>query len=99
MADRHEHRLDIDGAVATVTLERPQAYNALTGKLLRSLARTLSDIAHDPAVRAVVFTGAGNAFCAGQALDDPEVIHDGAATDLYAAVVEGFNSAKRTGRA
>jgi 2-(1,2-epoxy-1,2-dihydrophenyl)acetyl-CoA isomerase len=88
---RHEHRLDIAGAVATITLDRPAAYNAVTGKLLRSLALTLDEVTRDPALRAVVVTGSGNGFCAGQALDDPDLIHDGSPTDMYTAVVEGFN--------
>jgi 2-(1,2-epoxy-1,2-dihydrophenyl)acetyl-CoA isomerase len=91
MTERHEHRLDIEAAVATITLERPAAYNAVTRKLLRSLRATLTEVAHDPAVRAVVITGAGKGFCAGQALDDADTISAGGQADLYNAVVEGFN--------
>ena len=91
MNERHEHRLDIDNAVATVTLERPAAYNALTRKLLDALFATLKEIERNPAVRAVVITGAGNGFCAGQALDDADTIRPDGAMDLYAAVSEGFN--------
>jgi len=91
MSERHEHRLDIDGPVATITLERPAAYNAVTRKLLRSLFVTLQDVGRDPAVRAVVVTGAGKGFCAGQALDDTDTIQPSGQTDLYTAVVDGFN--------
>src|SRR5664279_3535035 len=91
MIGRHEHRLEMRGAVATITLERPAAYNAVTGALLRSLASTLDETARDPAVRAVVVTGSGNGFCAGQALDDPDLIRDGVPVNIYAAIVDGFN--------
>jgi 2-(1,2-epoxy-1,2-dihydrophenyl)acetyl-CoA isomerase len=91
MTERHDHRLDIDGAVATITLERPAAYNAVTRRLLRSLALTLDEVTHDEAVRAVVVTGAGKGFCAGQALDDADLVRDGEPADMYAAIVEGFN--------
>jgi 2-(1,2-epoxy-1,2-dihydrophenyl)acetyl-CoA isomerase len=91
MSERHEHRLEIDGAVATITLDRPAAYNAVTGKLLRSLFITLQDVARDPQVRALVVTGAGKGFCAGQALDDADTIRPNGEADLYNAVIDGFN--------
>jgi 2-(1,2-epoxy-1,2-dihydrophenyl)acetyl-CoA isomerase len=61
-------RVDRDGAVATLTLDRPEALNALTIPLKLALADTLRSIASDRGVRAVVLTGAGRAFCAGQDL-------------------------------
>jgi 2-(1,2-epoxy-1,2-dihydrophenyl)acetyl-CoA isomerase len=91
MTHRHEHRLEHAGEVATITLERPAAYNAVTRRLLRSLLLTLDEVTCDSAVRAVVVTGSGNGFCAGQALDDPELIADGAPGDIYAVITEGFN--------
>lgn len=54
----------LDG-VATVTLDRPQRLNALTDALLEDLLAALEAVAADDAVRAVVLTGAGRAFCAG----------------------------------
>jgi 2-(1,2-epoxy-1,2-dihydrophenyl)acetyl-CoA isomerase len=57
-----------DGAVATITLNRPQARNALTRDMKESLLAAVSRAAGDPAVRAVIITGAGGAFCAGQDL-------------------------------
>jgi 2-(1,2-epoxy-1,2-dihydrophenyl)acetyl-CoA isomerase len=91
MSERHEHRLDVQGAVATITLDRPAVYNAITRKMLRSLLATLRELARDPVVRAVVVTGAGKGFCAGQALDDADTIGLGSQTDLYAAVMDGYN--------
>jgi enoyl-CoA hydratase/carnithine racemase len=54
-----------DGAVATVTLDRPDRLNALDRPLCDALVAALRQVAADAAVRAVVITGAGRAFCAG----------------------------------
>ena len=56
--------------VATVTLNRPEVYNALSYELIRSLCETLDRLADDPEVRVVVLTGAGSAFCAGGDIND-----------------------------
>jgi 2-(1,2-epoxy-1,2-dihydrophenyl)acetyl-CoA isomerase len=61
-------RWDLDGAVATITLNRPQARNALTAELKTALFGALRQAASSPQVRAVLITGAGQAFCAGQDL-------------------------------
>jgi len=61
-------RLEVADAVATITLDRPDALNALTIALKEELLATLETVAGDRAVRAVVLTGAGRAFCAGQDL-------------------------------
>jgi 2-(1,2-epoxy-1,2-dihydrophenyl)acetyl-CoA isomerase len=57
-----------DGAVATVTFNRPDAMNSLDLATKEALLVALRDVADDPGVRAVVLTGAGRAFCAGQDL-------------------------------
>jgi 2-(1,2-epoxy-1,2-dihydrophenyl)acetyl-CoA isomerase len=57
-----------DGAVATVTLSRPDQANSLTTAAKEQLLATLRDLAGDAGVRAVVLTGSGRAFCAGQDL-------------------------------
>jgi 2-(1,2-epoxy-1,2-dihydrophenyl)acetyl-CoA isomerase len=54
------------GAVTTLTLDRPAALNALTVGLKEELLAAFEAIAADRGVRAVVLTGAGRAFCAGQ---------------------------------
>jgi len=59
---------DRDDAVATITLNRPRARNALTAEMKDALLAALGLAATEPAVRAVVLTGAGGAFCAGQDL-------------------------------
>jgi enoyl-CoA hydratase/carnithine racemase len=57
-----------DRGVATVTLNRPKQYNALSEELLTELQSTLDAIAADASVRVVVIAGAGTAFCAGHDL-------------------------------
>lgn len=54
--------------VATITLNRPAALNSLTLELKESLLDAVRTVAADPAARAVVLTGAGRGFCAGQDL-------------------------------
>jgi 2-(1,2-epoxy-1,2-dihydrophenyl)acetyl-CoA isomerase len=56
-----------DGAVLTITLNRPDVLNALNTALHKALRSALKD-ARDPEVRAVVLTGAGRGFCVGQDL-------------------------------
>jgi 2-(1,2-epoxy-1,2-dihydrophenyl)acetyl-CoA isomerase len=63
-------RIETAGAVATVTLDRPDALNALTVPLKEGLVEAFRAVAADDAVRAVVLTGAGRAFCAGQDLHE-----------------------------
>jgi len=61
-------RLETSDAVATVTLDRPDAMNALDTELKVALRDTLAAVAEDDAVRAVLLTGSGRAFCVGQDL-------------------------------
>jgi 2-(1,2-epoxy-1,2-dihydrophenyl)acetyl-CoA isomerase len=61
-------RYDLSEGVATVTLNRPDAMNALNVELKVALRDTLTAAAEDPAVRAVLLTGSGRAFCVGQDL-------------------------------
>lgn len=58
------------GGVATLTLNRPEQYNALSSALLAALQSALQDIADDKSVRVVVIAGAGKAFCAGHDLKE-----------------------------
>jgi 2-(1,2-epoxy-1,2-dihydrophenyl)acetyl-CoA isomerase len=58
-----------DGAVLTITLNRPDVLNALNKATHDALAAALKD-ARDPEVRAVVLTGAGRGFCVGQDLTE-----------------------------
>ncbi|MEU6427508.1 enoyl-CoA hydratase-related protein [Microbispora sp. NPDC046973] len=59
---------DVDEAVATITLNRPDAMNSLTVAMKTALLAAVRRAADDASVRAVLLTGAGRAFCAGQDL-------------------------------
>jgi 2-(1,2-epoxy-1,2-dihydrophenyl)acetyl-CoA isomerase len=75
------------GAVRTLTLNRPAALNSFTGAMHEQLLAALNAAAADAAVRAVIVTGAGRGFCAGQDLNDPEMSSpDGAAPDIGAVI-------------
>jgi 2-(1,2-epoxy-1,2-dihydrophenyl)acetyl-CoA isomerase len=66
-----------DGAVLTITLNRPDVYNAFNRALHDALAAALREAA-EPEVRAVVITGAGRGFCSGQDLKEfQEIPSDG----------------------
>ena len=76
-------RSDAEG-VAGLTLNRPEQYNALSRELLSALQAELDLIKDDPAVRIVVITGQGRAFCAGH--DLKEMAHErerGKLTELF----------------
>jgi 2-(1,2-epoxy-1,2-dihydrophenyl)acetyl-CoA isomerase len=63
-------RFEVVDAIATITLDRPDALNALTVPLKTELLAAFRAVARDRSVRAVVLTGAGRAFCAGQDLKE-----------------------------
>jgi enoyl-CoA hydratase len=58
-------RVDRDGALATLTITRPEKLNALDGDVLTELQKALLDLGRDASLRAVVLTGEGKAFVAG----------------------------------
>lgn len=60
--------LDRRDAVATLTMNRPESMNALSGQLKDALVAALDEVARDDSVRAVVLTGTGRGFCVGQDL-------------------------------
>jgi 2-(1,2-epoxy-1,2-dihydrophenyl)acetyl-CoA isomerase len=61
-------RYEVADAIATITLDRPDALNALTVPMKRELLAAFRAVAQDSAVRVAILTGAGRAFCAGQDL-------------------------------
>jgi enoyl-CoA hydratase/carnithine racemase len=60
----------VEQGVATITIDRPDKKNAITGDMYEALVANLRQAAEDRAVRAVVITGAGTAFTAGNDLKD-----------------------------
>ena len=65
-----------DGSVFTITLNRPDVYNAINRAMHEGLAAALAQ-ATDPGIRAVVLTGAGRGFCSGQDLREFESLPGG----------------------
>lgn len=85
-----------DGGTTTVTLNRPDALNALSTELRQGLVRTFKELRNDPATEVVILTGAGRAFTAGLDLKELGGETPGAAagkavedTDLESAL-QGF---------
>ncbi len=62
--------VDRRGAVAHLTLNRPEQYNPLSFAMIRALGAALQEVGKDPAVRVIVLGGAGKAFCAGHDLGE-----------------------------
>lgn len=60
----------VAGGIATITLNRPDKLNSLMGAMMLELFSALGNAAQDDAVRVMVLTGTGRAFCAGQDLSD-----------------------------
>jgi len=79
-----------DGAVATITLNRPEKLNSFTRAMHEQLRAALDSIEADRSVRALVLTGAGRGFCAGQDLADLS-FEPGAMTDLGELIEQNFN--------
>jgi 2-(1,2-epoxy-1,2-dihydrophenyl)acetyl-CoA isomerase len=74
---------DVEGAVATVRINRPAARNALTAEAKVGVLAALQAATADDQIRAVVLTGAGGAFCSGQDLrEHAELLDAGAAVAL-----------------
>jgi 2-(1,2-epoxy-1,2-dihydrophenyl)acetyl-CoA isomerase len=91
-------RVGRDGAVVTLTLDRPDKLNSFDEAMHRELGSALGAIERDPGVRAVLLTGAGKGFCAGQDLGDPTMTA-GEDTDLGATLEATFNPLVRRLRA
>jgi 2-(1,2-epoxy-1,2-dihydrophenyl)acetyl-CoA isomerase len=68
--------LKIENSVAWITLNRPEVFNSFNREMALLLQKTLDDCSNDINIRAIVITGSGKAFCAGQDLKevtDPEL--------------------------
>ncbi len=84
--------LNIDAQVATITLNRPDRLNSFNATMHQALSDAL-DVVEKPesAVRALLITGAGRGFCAGQDLSDRNVAADAEAPDLGASIDTWYN--------
>ncbi|MFD2235976.1 2-(1,2-epoxy-1,2-dihydrophenyl)acetyl-CoA isomerase PaaG [Aureimonas populi] len=92
LVDRH-------GAWAKVTLNRPDRLNAFNEEMHLRLASLLRELGEDAACRAVLLTGAGRGFCAGQDLGDRRPAADGTPPDLGATIERFYNPLVRRIRA
>ena len=91
-----EHILyDTDQSVAAITLNRPDVLNSFNRAMASEVRQALSQAGSDAGVRAVLITGAGRAFCAGQDLAEA-MPKDGPAPDLGDIVARGYNPIVRT---
>jgi 2-(1,2-epoxy-1,2-dihydrophenyl)acetyl-CoA isomerase len=80
------------GPAATIVLNRPDRMNAWSRALARDLLEVLNDVAADPAVRAVMLTGAGRAFCVGADLKEfADEAQPGVPLDLAGFLVDWYN--------
>ena len=87
----YEHILfDVVDGVACLTLNRPDSLNSFTASMHGEVAQVLEQAASDTTVRAVVITGAGRGFCAGQDLNDRNVA-PGERVDLGQSVETYYN--------
>jgi 2-(1,2-epoxy-1,2-dihydrophenyl)acetyl-CoA isomerase len=64
----------VTGAVAWVTLNRPELRNAVDVRMRNALLAAIEEIRDDPGIRAAVVTGAGSAFCSGADLSGPDPV-------------------------
>ena len=94
MSDFKDIIFEIEDGVATITLNRPQALNALTFEMMFEVQDALAKIEADPAIRALILTGAGRAFCSGQDLRNRSSDEDGdkiqAVMDSYFGAMDGL---------
>src|SRR5437764_539454 len=62
--------VDVDGAVGTITIERPKRFNSLDVETARDLRKAGLQLARDPDIRAVVLRGSGGVFSSGADLKE-----------------------------
>ena len=88
--------LEIDQGVALLTLNRPDNLNSFNAQMHDQMRAALSQIRKDASVRALVITGAGRGFCAGQDLGDRNVAATDTAPDLGESIEKRYNPMLRT---
>ncbi|MGA8034268.1 MAG: 2-(1,2-epoxy-1,2-dihydrophenyl)acetyl-CoA isomerase PaaG [Casimicrobiaceae bacterium] len=83
-------RFETDGAVARITLNRPDRLNSFTVQMHAELRDALERVAHDAGIRALLLTGSGRGFCAGQDLADRAVAPGAAPVDLGESIENNY---------
>ncbi len=84
---------DIDAGVATLTLNRPDVLNSFNAQMHEEIRAALKQVGENDEVRAMLLTGAGRAFSAGQDLGDRAV---GAPADLAESLEKNYNRLVRS---
>jgi len=89
---------EISGSVMKITLNRPEVLNSFNAQMTRELRTAFDSARATKSVRAILLTGAGRAFCAGQDLSEVPASTEGTAFDLTVAVQGTYNPLIRTMR-
>ena len=97
MADA-ELLVEVTGPVATVVIHNPARRNAMTAAMWRQLPELLDGLEADPAVRALVLTGAGDTFCAGADLGDLDELLDAGDASIAVAAEERLATFRQADR-
>lgn len=90
-----------DGAIAVLTLNRPKTKNALSTDLIKAMRDAIEAASADPAVRVIILTGAGGAFCSGAdlkaAMQESSTFFErlGETMDAYHAIIRGIIGAPK----
>jgi 2-(1,2-epoxy-1,2-dihydrophenyl)acetyl-CoA isomerase len=89
-------KYQLDQGAATITLNRPEVYNAFNDQLSYELQDALKQTKKDPEVRVVVITGAGKAFSSGQDLKDasnnPDRVFSDSITKRYTPIIKAVRT-------
>ena len=92
-------RTDTAAGVLRITFDRPDVLNSFHSAMAAEVIGALDQAAEDEAVRAVLLTGSGRAFCAGQDLDEARPRDDGSVPDFVAHLEATYNPIVRRIRA
>ncbi len=93
--DNPHLRLEVDGHIATLTLNRPEALNALSPEMAQGLLDAIAEVEGNEQVRVLVITGAGRAFCAG---GDLKTMRERAAAEIAGGAYAIIKSLENPGR-
>jgi enoyl-CoA hydratase/carnithine racemase len=94
-----ELRVDADGALLWITLNRPDYSNAFSDAMITDLCRLLGDADRDDDIRVIILTGAGKSFCAGgdvKAMEDRTGMFAGEPDELRRRYIRGIQQIPRT---
>ncbi len=93
--DNPHLRLEVDGHIATLTLNRPEVLNALSPEMAQGLLDAIAEVEGNEQVRVLVITGAGRAFCAG---GDLKTMRERAAAEIAGGAYAIIKSLENPGR-